>query len=121
MFESDLSEISSELVRSALIETIENQLKSKDFEYKLSSAAKGGENFMGIVQRVTYNRTVENGRNDHELDKSRLILKTAPINVARREAFTSRQAFLREIYLYDKVSDSNGFEIAISNIYGINQ
>lgn len=107
MVESDLTEISSESVRSALIKTIENQLKTSDFEYKLNSAAKGGDNFIGIVQRVTYNKKAENGQNDGEIDRSKLILKTAPTNVARRKAFSSRIAFVREIYLYNDVSDLN--------------
>lgn len=105
MVDSDLSEISSESARSALIETIENQLKTKDFEYTLNSAAKGGDNFIGIVQRVTYNKIAEHGQNDDDIDRSKLILKTAPTNEARREAFFSRICFLREIYLYDEVSD----------------
>lgn len=115
MVDSDLSEISSESVRSVLIETIENQLKTKDFEYTLNSAAKGGDNFIGIVQRVTYNRTAENGQSDDEINRSKLILKTAPTNEARREAFFSRICFLREIYLYDEVSDISILYIDLIN------
>lgn len=100
MVESDLSEIPNETVRSALIETIETQLKTKHFELKLNSASKQGDNFIGIVQRVTFN-----GQSDDKTNKSALILKTAPTNMARREAFMSRPCFLREIYLYDEVSD----------------
>lgn len=105
MVDSDLLEISSESVRLALIETIEHQLKTKNVEYKLNSATKGGDNFIGIVQRVTYNKTAENGQTEDEIDRLKLILKTAPTDVARREAFYSRVCFLREIYLYDEVSD----------------
>lgn len=102
---ADLTQLSNDTFRSLLMEFIEQRLQTKDFEVNINAAAKNGDNFIGIVQRVTYNKTAENGQNDGEIDRMKLILKTAPTNVARREAFMSRACFLREIHLYDEVSD----------------
>lgn len=103
MVEFGLSEISSEVIRSALFDSIENQLKSNKFEIDVSSASKIGEdNFTGIVYRVSFRKRVES-ENDQVEFTSKLILKVAPQNLARRSQFTARPAFLREIYTYDKV------------------
>lgn len=101
MVEMDLSEISSEVIRSILKNTVEKQLNSTDYKINLSSASQAGDNnFIGIVYRVSFNKT-----NDIEDGKfpSKLILKVAPENVFRRAQFFSRASFLREIYMYEKV------------------
>ena len=56
-----------------------------------------GDNFMGEVYRVLY-------KDANEKSQSSLILKVAPRNPARREHMRSRDLFVREIDLYDKVS-----------------
>lgn len=97
MVESDISFISSEAIRLALHEIGEELTKSSEFEIHLKSATKQGDNFLGIVHRVTYkNQSDENS-------ESTLILKVAPTNPARREAFGSRKFFLREIHLYNDI------------------
>lgn len=113
MVESNLSEISSESVRSILNETIEKRLKTKNFEINVNAATKQGDNFIGIVQRVTFNKIADSKDQNGDNHKSLLILKTAPTNLARREGFFSRPCFLREIYLYNEVKrvKSNKFEI----------
>lgn len=94
---SDLSELSSEAFRSILMEFIEQRLHTKDFRVNINSAAKKGDNFIGVVQRISYNKNSSNV-------KSFLIFKTAPINnVARREQFFLRKFFLREIHAYNEV------------------
>lgn len=99
MAELTLSDIPSELVRTALLETIESQLKSKDYKLHVSSASKAGENnFIGVIYRVSYKRT-----NDDENER-RLILKVAPQNLLRRSMFVVRPAFEREVYSYEKVT-----------------
>ena len=99
MSEFDLSEISSELIRSTLCEIIEEKLNSKKYEVLVKSAAQAGEaNFIGIVYRILFS----NGNGPW----SKLILKVAPKNEARRKQFISRSLFLREIFIYDKVSRS---------------
>ncbi|XP_031627329.1 uncharacterized protein LOC116343426 [Contarinia nasturtii] len=102
MVESELSEISSELIRTTVRETVENELKSNNYKINVSSASQSGDNnFIGVVYRVSFckEKKIENGVNSI----SKLILKVAPQNVARREQFMSRPCFLREIYLYNEV------------------
>lgn len=99
MVESGLSEISSELIREMVEEFVENELNSKDYKIDVSSASQAGENnFIGVVYRVAF------GKNDKSKSISKLILKVAPTNLARREQFISRPCFLREIYMYNEVS-----------------
>lgn len=100
---SDLSEIPSEIVRTALCETIEAKLKSKNYQITISSASQAGEsNFIGIVYRVSFGK---DGENKYE----KLILKIAPQNVDRREQFNSRLLFLQEINAYNEVNLMNKF------------
>ena len=102
---SDLAlEIPSELVRTALFEVIEAQLKSKEYHVAVGSATKAGDlNFTGIVYRVYFNRV--NEAETGNSNKSSIILKVAPQNLARRNQFSVRPAFMREIYTYDKVME----------------
>lgn len=99
MPEFNLSTISSDAVKMVLIETIENILKTKNFKIKLNPASKRGDNFIGVVHQVQYTE-----KND-ESQKSSMILKIAPTNLARREHFFVKPYFLREIYIYDTVSN----------------
>lgn len=102
MVESALSEISSHLVRKALLETIEGQLQSKNFRIKVTSASKAGENnFIGIIHRATFTKLDEDGNESGPA--TNLILKVAPQNLLRRSQFVVRPAFEREIYSYEKV------------------
>lgn len=122
MAQTDLSEISSEIIRKTLFETIENKLNSKNYQIDLSLASKAGENnFIGIIYRVAFyekeesskeSEKTENGedtnvdekvKNDENCSQSKLILKVAPQNEARRAQFYASPAFAREIYTYDKV------------------
>lgn len=100
MDESALDNIPSELIRSALCETIVNILKSKKYRINISSASEAGENnFVGVVYRVAFNKKDEANGNG----TSKLILKIAPQNSARRSQFMCRMCFLREIYMYNEV------------------
>ncbi|XP_055302585.1 uncharacterized protein LOC129568559 [Sitodiplosis mosellana] len=95
-------EISSELVRSALFEIIEEQLKSKKYQVTVGAATKADDlNFTGIVYRVLFNK--EDEAETGKSTASSIILKIAPQNLARRNQFNVRPAFLREIYTYDKI------------------
>ena len=99
-----MSEISSELIRETVEDFVENQLQSKGYTIDVSSASQSGENnFIGIVYRVTFAKDdkTENGTTN---PVSKLILKVAPQNLARREQFISRPCFLREIYMYNEVN-----------------
>lgn len=58
---SDLSEIPSEVIRSALCDAVEKKLKSKNFKIEVTSASQAGaNNFMGTVHRVTFHKVNEN-------------------------------------------------------------
>lgn len=93
---ADLSELSSKAFRLLLNDFIEQRLQTKDFEVNINSATKKGDNFIGVVQRVSYKKNSSNVR-------SFLIFKTAPTNEARRQQFFSRKFFLREIHAYNEV------------------
>lgn len=96
---SDFSDSLTEVVRSALFETIEEQLKSKQYQIDVSSATKKGDyNFTGIIYRISIER-----KDGKPTAPSSLILKCAPQNEARRVTFNAQAAFAREIYTYDKV------------------
>lgn len=102
MSDSDLSAIPSDEIRSTLREIVENYLKSKKYKITVSSASQAGEsNFVGIVSRVSFCK-VDN--NPNETKPSKLILKSAPLNSARRQQFLSRSLFLREMYMYNVVN-----------------
>ena len=98
MLEGDVSEISSETIRS-LRETVEQELKTKNYRIVVSSASKAGtNNFMGTVYRASFNK-------QDEVDiEQKMIIKVAPLETARREQFTARPSFLQEMYMYGTVS-----------------
>lgn len=96
---SNLSAISSDVIRSALLETITQHLNTKHFNIELASASKNGDNFIGIVNRITFHKVGE-----EKTSRSTLILKIAPTNPARRQRFFSRPCFAREIFMYNEVN-----------------
>lgn len=108
MAQIDLSEISCEIIRKTLFETIENKLNSKNYQIDLSLASKAGENnFIGIIYRVAFYEKDESSKEGEKTEvssPSKLILKVAPQNEARRAQFYASPAFAREIYTYDKVN-----------------
>lgn len=113
MLEGDYSEIPSETIR-ALHETVENELKTKNYRIVISLASKAGtNNFMGTIFRATY---CKQGKVDQEKNPElKMIVKVAPTSVARREQFTARQSFLQEMYMYGTVSVSSTTNQAIPN------
>lgn len=104
MLEGDIAEISGETIRS-LHETVEQELKTKNYRIIVSSASKAGSNnFMGTVYRASFSK-----QDELDSEKSReqkLIIKVTPVQSARREQFSARPAFLQEKYMYDTVSFS---------------
>lgn len=105
MVDSALSDISSHLVRRALLEIIEQLLQSKNFRINVTLASKAGENnFIGIIHRISFYKSDEDGNENSPIIN--LILKTAPQNLLRRSQFVVRPAFVREIYSYEKVNIS---------------
>lgn len=107
MVEGDLSLISSELVRSAVAEIGKKYLKTNNVKIHVKLATKAGENFLGIVYRVMCEKADCDINTLNENVRFDLILKVAPTNVARRTIFRSREFFMREIFVYDKVNWNN--------------
>lgn len=104
MSDQNAAVLSNELIRTAVNETIERYLKTTKYETIVESASKKGDNFIGIVYRVTCRQS----SNDQKSADLKLILKTAPQHEQRREAFFSRPCFEREIYLFNVVGNQQG-------------
>lgn len=100
---AEATEISSEIVRLALHEIVEKTLKSKDNQIHVNLASKSGaNNFIGIVYRASFSK-----KDETETEKNpvhTLIVKVAPRHPGRRQRFQVRSLFLREIFMYEKVS-----------------
>lgn len=114
MLEGDLSELTSQVIRSALCETVEQKLKTKNYRIKISSASKSGtNNFMGTVYRASYRKKddIDNEQNPEH----KMIIKVAPQQSTRREQFTARLTFLQEIYMYGTVSVFHFMKKAMQN------
>lgn len=104
MAETEACELPSELIRSVLRETVEKRLNSKKCKIDISSASQAGaSNFIGIVHRAKFCKEDENESETNPVQQ--MIVKVAPTNAQRRELFLSRTAFLREIHMYDNVSN----------------
>lgn len=104
MAEFKTIKISSEVIRLAIHEIVEKRLKSKNYQILVDLASKSGSNnFIGIVYRATFSRKAES-INDEENPMHTLIVKVAPQQSGRRERFQIRPLFLREIFMYEKVS-----------------
>ena len=81
---SDFSDSLSDIVRSAVIETIDEQLKSKQYQIDVKSATKKGDyNFTGIIYRISFEHENES-ENGESTATSSLIFKVAPQNESRR-------------------------------------
>lgn len=112
MSSSDLSILSNETIQAALKQTIEDKLKTTEYETTIGPACKKGDNFLGVVYRITCKKTIreEQGESPSELN---LILKVAPYHPERREVSPSRRYFMREMYLFDEVRISNFYSLLI--------
>lgn len=99
MGDSDCAVLSNELIQTGLNETVLAYLQTSKYDVEIEPASKKGDNFMGIVYRAICRKST----NDKNSDSLKVIVKTAPQVEQRREAFFSRQCFLREIYLFDEV------------------
>lgn len=103
MSSSELSILSNESIQAALKQTIEDQLKTTEYETIIGPACKKGDNFLGIVYRVTCKKAIHEEQDETPLELN-LILKVAPYHPERREASPSRRYFMREMYLFDEVT-----------------
>lgn len=103
----DLSIIQSDLIRERVKDFYSARLKTSIVKFSVESGSKQGDNFIGVVYRVSGEANeITNGEKtgyDEDNDKLRIILKVAPSNELRRQTFPVRQFFLREIYIYNEV------------------
>lgn len=101
----ELFEIESELVRSALRETIKTLAKWENDQVEITSISKiVSNNVSGIVFRVSFA-----SKSETTSSTSSLILKAAPQNSARRTLMLSREMALREIFIHNEVLQSITF------------
>lgn len=122
MVQNDLSIISSDVIKIKLEEFFVKRFKCDDVKITVESGSKHGDNFIGIVYRVTGERnkqcnSLSNVNQDNEPGKLSIILKVAPANKMRREKFFSRVCFLREIFVYDEVCDGKRFVLCLEPTY----
>lgn len=104
MSQSQLLELPTDLIRSALRETLEKKLKSTDYQIDVSSVSEVGENnFMGEIYRASFNKKSGDESKSCKDQTHKLFIKTAPQDVLFRDRCFSRPSFLREIYIYDEV------------------
>lgn len=99
----ELSEISSELVRLALYETIKSlATNSTSDRVKITSVSSKviTDSAASIVCCITFTTTHETNRST---SSSSLILKASIQNLKRRMLTCSRQCFVREIFVYTEV------------------
>lgn len=108
MDESGLSKLPSDVIRSRLNQIFSEKLKTDNLKIVVEAGSKSGDNFIGIVYRVTGEEVPSDDVNERDqrtdANKLKLILKVAPQSLSRRERFFSRPAFLREIFIYNEVN-----------------
>lgn len=97
----NLADIASDIVKEVLIEVIEDLVGTPNFHVSLEAGSKKGDNFMGIVHRVSFDRKDAKGGKKKHCKK--LMLKIAPTNEDRRNALSVRASFLREMTVYNEV------------------
>lgn len=95
----------SDVIRTTLRQVLIQELGSNEVDVNIETASKKGDNYMGVVYRVNgkLSHNDENGNGEVSKSSINVILKVAPTNKARRESFTSREIFLREIMMYNEV------------------
>lgn len=87
MAESESCEIPSELIRTALRETVEKKLNSKNCKIDISSASEAGSsNFIGIVYRAKFRREEENESESNPIQK--MIVKVVTASCQNRSSET---------------------------------
>lgn len=95
----------SEMVKKHLNQVLSKELGTEMIDINIEAGTKKGDNFVGIVYRVSgkLSRYISNGEVSNKKSSINLILKMAPTSQARREQFYARVCFLREIKMYDEI------------------
>lgn len=97
--QAEFLNLPSEVYEAALNEIIKNNcdLSSDRYEVFCSAGSAKGDNYIGVVYRVS----VKNKSDKSDL--LNLIVKLPPQNAARREQFFVRPCFVREADFYDNI------------------
>lgn len=110
----ELFEISSELVQSALRETIKTLTKSTIDQIKITTISSiNSDNPSCNIYRISFST---NGESKTSTSSSSLILKVTAQNLTRRFLSHARPCFLREIFIYDEVRKVTLVWLVFSNI-----
>lgn len=88
---------------SSLLEKIAAEEQFVAFKIDGESGSGKGDNFLGVVERVTIWRQRRTAHGSIETETLSLICKSAPANEARRKAFQIETAFEREILFYNEL------------------
>lgn len=104
MSDDDLSVIQSDFIKKKVKQFFVEKLNSNNLKITMKSGSKNGDNFVGIIYRIT--GEIINGIQKNT-KKLKIILKIAPSNPLRREKFLTRIAFLLEMYTYNEVRENN--------------
>lgn len=89
--------------QEAVKNVIESELKTEKFKTNITYGSKLGDNYIGVIYRVTATKTVGNDSKNDKGSSVSVILKVPPENAARREQFFARPCFLRETLVYNEV------------------
>lgn len=90
--------------QEAIQNVIESELKTDKFKTNIAYGSELGDNYIGVIYRVTATETVDNDSNNGKGSSVSVILKVPPENPARREQFFARPCFVRETLVYDEVT-----------------
>lgn len=90
--------------QEAVQNVIESKLKTDQFITNIAYGSNLGDNYIGVIYRVTATKTVDNDSKNEKGSSVSVILKVPPENPARREQFFARPCFLRETLVYNEVT-----------------
>lgn len=91
----------SPIVMATLTKFLNEKFDSKNYVLNIELACQKGDNYMGIVYRITASTPDSLDGDIH------LIVKVPPKNPLRRQQFFARPGFLREIQAYEEVRKQN--------------
>ncbi|KAM7346423.1 pinkman isoform 1-T2 [Cochliomyia hominivorax] len=94
--EDDTSNEITPFVIKILGNFLDTKYEHQKYKYKIEGAAKKGDNYMGVVYRVTVIPVTKNKTEES------LILKVPPQNPLQRNQFFVRAGFLREALAYEE-------------------
>lgn len=92
----EVIEYPSEFIENMISDVIKKE-KFKEFTTKVTAASSLGENFLGLLCRISVTGKKENG----ETSKLSLVLKVPPQNDLLREKFPVEPLYVKEVFVYN--------------------